>query len=186
VSIKPEGSKLCIMNNILYIQDAGPFQPFIRYIYKNNKSELQFLYNPIEFACQRFLQSDEEEEDIEMPDLTHLFQNALNGIAKLMNTYKDNSIIVLCLNYYSNIISNYLGDNFNEDLFKKDATSCYYTDNLLYKLSKRWTNDKLLLVVKFNEYIYNHDTSIDSIKCLETFMQGIDEETTKIVNSTLS
>ena len=55
ISNKPVGTKLLITNNIIYFQEPGPFQAFCRFIYKSNKTDLQFIYNPINIACSYFL-----------------------------------------------------------------------------------------------------------------------------------
>lgn len=55
LSNKPVGTKICIQNNILYFQEPGPFQAFCRYFYKTNRTDIQYMYNPIQLACQHFL-----------------------------------------------------------------------------------------------------------------------------------
>jgi hypothetical protein len=178
ISKKNNGTKISISNNILYIQDFNILQPFIRYYFKSNKSDLNFLYNPIELACKTFLNSDKYNQ----PSIKHLFQSALRGLAKLKETYKKCSIIIICLNFYSNLIINYLGKTINEKLFKNDEMSCYYTDELVEKLNKYWTADKIVLVLEMTEYLFNNDSSVDGIKCLEVFMKGVDSHTYEIIN----
>ena len=171
LSNKPVGTKICILNNLVHIQEVGPFQSFVRYWLKNNKSDLHYLYNPIEIACDNFLSVDIIDEYPTIPDL---FTSALKGIDKLKETYKEHSMVILCLNYYANIISNHLGDNFNGDLFKEDNISELYTDDLIEKLNNRWTNEKLIVVLELNNYLSNN------INCIETFMKNIDKETSEI------
>ena len=55
ISHKPIGTKINIYNNLIGIQEPGIFQPFVRYILNNNKDDLHYLYNPIEYACRSFL-----------------------------------------------------------------------------------------------------------------------------------
>lgn len=52
---KPVGTKICIYNNVLSLQDPGPFQGLCRMIYSANKSDLHYIYNPIHIACESFL-----------------------------------------------------------------------------------------------------------------------------------
>lgn len=171
LSNKPVGTKICILNNLVHIQEVGPFQSFVRYWLKNNKSDLHYLYNPIEIACDNFLSVDIIDE---YPTMIALFESALKGIDKLKETYKEHSMVILCLNYYSNIISNHLGDNFNGDLFKENDITELYTDDLVEKLNNRWTNEKLVVVLELNNYLSNN------INCIETFMKNIDKETSEI------
>ena len=173
LSNKPIGTKICILNNLIHIQEVGPFQSFVRYWLKNNKSDLHYLYNPIEIACDNFLSVDIIDEYPTIPDL---FTSALKGIDKLKETYKEHSMVILCLNYYANIISNHLGDNFNGDLFKEDNISELYTDELVEKLNNRWTHEKLVVVLELNNYLSNN------INCIETFMKNIDKETSEIIH----
>lgn len=172
LSNKPVGTKICILNNLIHIQEVGPFQSFVRYWLKNNKSDLHYLYNPIEIACDNFLSMDIIDEH---PTIIALFNSALKGIDKLKETYKEHSIVILCLNYYANIISNYLGDNFNGDLFREDNISELYTDDLVEKLNNRWTNEKLVVVLELNNYLSNN------INCIETFMKNIDKDTSGMI-----
>jgi hypothetical protein len=171
---KPEGTKISIFNNMIKIQEVGPFQGFVRYWFNNNKLDLHYLYNPIELACENFLDESMVEN---FPKLIGLFESALIGIDKLKITYKDHSMIVLCLNYYSNIISNYLGEYYNEDLFRTNELTHLYTKDLTKLLNKRWTNDKLLVVLELNNYLENN------VNCVETFMVNIDKETEEIITN---
>ena len=181
VSYKPIGTKICILNNLVSIQEAGVFQPLVRFFFKNNKLDLHYLYNPIELGCNNFLTNDDEEID----DIRELFNAALRGIEKLKETYKKHSIIVLCLNYYSNIISNYLSDSFNNELFIDNDFTEYYTDSLLSKLNKRWSVDKIQVILELNNFLENNKDVESNVLCLETFMKNIDQETQKIIKEEL-
>ena len=181
LSHKSAGTKINISNNIIQLQEVGIFQSFVRLIQKNNKIDLQHLYNPIHFASEHFL-SDDMTNDI--PNIRTLFESALQGIHKLTETYKEHSLIVICLHYYTSIIMNFLGDYYDDELFKSDEMTSQYTDDILHAFSSRWTNDKLQLVLELNDFLLKNQTSTDSINCLELFMKGIDEETQKIVNET--
>jgi len=105
ISNKPIGTKLLIQNNIIFFQEPGIFQAFCRYVLNTNKSDLQYMYNPIHAACQFFLKK-------EFIESTHriqsLFKCAQIGIEKLKETYKEYSMICLCLNYYHTIINNFV------------------------------------------------------------------------------
>jgi hypothetical protein len=106
---------------------------------------------------------------------------ALKGLEKLKETYNDYPLIIICLNYYSYLIKNYLSENVNKNLFKKDELSSYYTDDIINNLNNYWTNDKIKLILEMSEYLYNNDKTIDSIQCLEVLMKGIDLNTQKLL-----
>jgi hypothetical protein len=62
ISNKPIGTKLRMYNNIIYFQEPGPFQALCRYFLKSNKTDIQYLYNPIEIACKKYLFEEIETE----------------------------------------------------------------------------------------------------------------------------
>lgn len=55
LSNKPIGTKLLIQNNVIYFQEPGPFQSIARMFYKTNKTDLQYIFNPLNVACLNFL-----------------------------------------------------------------------------------------------------------------------------------
>jgi hypothetical protein len=55
---KPVGTKLLIQNNVIYFQEPGMFQSLSRMFYNTNKSDLQYMYNPIQIACTTFLSKE--------------------------------------------------------------------------------------------------------------------------------
>ena len=102
---KPVGTKIHIANNNIYLQEPGPFQALCRYVMKTNKTDLHYLYNPIYLACCHFLTRENVEKT---PRIRILFQCALKGLDRLIDTYATCSIIRLTLYFYHVIISNYL------------------------------------------------------------------------------
>ena len=40
---KPVGTKILISNNVIYLQEPGPFQALCRVFFKTNKTDLQYL-----------------------------------------------------------------------------------------------------------------------------------------------
>ena len=92
LSNKSIGTKLLIQNNVIYFQEPGPFQSFCRMFYKSNKTDLQYMYNPINIACSHFLSKDFVAKT---PRIKHLFICAQKGLKNLMETYKNCSILNL-------------------------------------------------------------------------------------------
>jgi len=171
LSKKDIGCKLCVYKNTLCIQENGFFQSTVRYLYNNKKEDLNYLYNPIEFACRHFLY---EQKNI---DLRPIFINAQNGIKNLLIHYKNEKMIVHTLFMYNNLIANYLGDNFNPELFIKDDLSELYSVELLEKIHSVWTENKLKTILNLTDLTNNNV----NIRCLEDFMIPIDEEESKLV-----
>jgi hypothetical protein len=110
-----------------------------------------------------------------------LFKCALKGVTKLSETYKDHLLVVICLHFYKNILTNSLEDIYTDDLFIEDELTKYYHDELLEKMEKRWTPDKIQLLLEMNDYIIKNDCSAESINCLELFVRNMDIETQTIM-----
>ena len=178
LSNKPIGTKIRIDNNIIYLQEPGHFQAFCRYLLKNNKTDIQYLYNPIEMACQMYLTKSVITQNPKIPDI---FKCAQNGLLKLIETYKNCSVIRICINYYFTLISNHLEEKKNDALFRKDNMTPFYTPELINKLTKIWIQDKIKIVLNLTTYLSSNDNAETDVKSLETIMDGIDKQVSIIV-----
>lgn len=181
LSNKPVGTKLLIQNNIIYFQEPGPFQSLCRIVYKSNKTDLQFIYNPINSACLHFLSKKNGEKS---PRLKNLFLCAQNGLKKIMETYKSCSIITITLNYYYSLLTNHINETYNETMFVKDNLTCYYTHDMVDKLNKQWTDEKIKIVLDIIAFLLKNENP-NNVKSLETIMEDIDKNTKSIINSNL-
>lgn len=181
LSNKPIGTKIRIYNNIIYLQEPGVFQAFCRYIFKNNKTDIQYFYNPIEMACRNYLTKQVIQNN---PKIKELFKGAQNGLIKLIETYKNCSVMKLCLHYYFSLIDNYLEDKNNDTLFKKDDMSPFYTTELINKLTKIWSQDKIKIVLNLTTFLSNDDNAEANVRSLENIMDCIDKQVTTSINNT--
>jgi len=180
LSNKPIGTKLFISNNIVSFQEPGPFQAFCRYWFNTNKTDLQYLYNPIELACSFYLSKDMVTKHSKLRDL---FKGAQNGILKLMETYKQCSIIRLCLNYYYTLISNYLDGLKVESLFRKDTLTPFYNTETVASLNKLWTCERIEIVLNMTTYLNNNESAVSDVKSLENIINNIDLQTQLVLAS---
>ncbi len=174
LSNKPVGTKLLIQNNVIYFQEPGPFQAVCRLIYKSNKTDLQYMYNPINIACLHFLSKSFVEKT---PRIKNLFICAQNGLKKLIETYKSCSIITITLNYYYAILSNHIQQAYNENMFIKDGFTNYYSQTLNEALNKQWTDEKIKVVLDIISFLLKYNDNPNNVKSLETIMEGIDANT---------
>jgi len=179
LSNKPIGTKLFISNNVVIFQEPGPFQAFCRYWFNTNKADLQYLYNPIELACSWYLSESIVENHGKLKDL---FRCAQNGILKLMETYKQCSIIRLCLNYYYTLISNHLDGLKVESLFRKDALTAFYNAETVASLNKLWTCERIEIVLNLTTYLNNNETAVSDVKSLENIINNIDLQTQAVLH----
>ena len=173
LSNKPVGTKICISNNIIFLQEPGPFQSFCRYIFSTNKTDIQYLYNPIQLACQTYLTKDAV---LKNPKLKELFKCAQNGLVKLSETYKTCSIIRLCINYYATLIDNHLQEIYNENLFKKDVMTPLYTTELTNSFNKLWTQDRIKIILNLTTFLISDENAGLNVKSVETIMTDIDKQ----------
>lgn len=173
LSNKPVGTKICISNNIIFLQEPGPFQSFCRYIFSTNKTDIQYLYNPIQLACQAYLTKDAV---LKNPKLKELFKCAQNGLIRLSETYKSCSIIRLCINYYATLIDNHLQEIYNETLFKKDAMTPLYTNELTNSFNKLWTQDRIKIILNLTTFLISDENASLNVKSVETIMTDIDKQ----------
>jgi hypothetical protein len=174
---KPIGTKIMIQNNIIYFQEPGMFQSLCRYVYNSNKTDIQYMYNPIEIACSKFLSKDYVSKK---PRIKQLFTNALSGLKNLMETYKNTSIIVLCLNYYYAIIMNHMSGEPHENIFFQDNNSYLYTKNLINALNYQWTDDKIKVVLDIITFLNNNHMT-NNVKSLENIMESNDKTSEYII-----
>jgi hypothetical protein len=142
-------------------------------MFNSNKTDIQYLYNPIELACQTYLTKSIIQQN---PKIKDLFKCAQNGLLKLIETYKNCSVMRLCLNYYFSLISNHIEEKNNETLFRKDNMTPFYTPELLVKLTKIWVQEKILIVLNITKYLSSNDNAETDVKSLETIIDGVDKQ----------
>jgi hypothetical protein len=177
---KPIGTKILIQNNVIYFQEPGLFQSITRMFYNSNKTDLQYMYNPIHIACSTFLSKECIQKT---PRLKSLFIFAQNGLKNLIETYKNCSIISLCLNYYYAIITNHVEQKYNDSIFYKDTITSFYTKELIDTLNDQWTQDKIKVILDLIAFLTNDTTASNNVKSLETIMDNNDLNTQKIFSS---
>jgi hypothetical protein len=179
LSNKPIGTKLLIQNNIIYFQEPGPFQSFCRIVYKSNKTDLQYMYNPINVSCLYFLSKKFIEKH---PRIQQLFLCAQNGLKKLIETYKSCTILTITLNYYYILLTNHINQTYNDSMFIKDSFTNYYTKNIIESLNKQWTDEKITVVLDLITFLLKYNDNPNNVKSLETIMEAIDTNTYKIIS----
>jgi hypothetical protein len=191
LSFKPIGTKIHIQNNMIYLQEPGIFQSITRYIFKSNKSQLQYFYYPIKISCNKYLTKEFIKK---YPKIKFIFITAKYGIENLMKTYSSCAMTTLCLKYYHVIISSYLDQSLDNHIFKESDTfrlinmnpiNEFYMDKLLEKLDNQWISSKLIIILDLINFLLNNDNenNINNIKSLELILNNIDEETQKIIKN---
>ena len=180
LSNKPVGTKILIQNNIIHFQEPGVFQAVCRVFFNSNKTDLQYIYNPIQIACQAFLTKDFVQKT---PRIKNLFICAQHGIKRIMETYKTCTIITLCLNYYYAIITNYVDQHFNDSIFYKDGMTSLYTKEINTKLNEQWTDEKIKVILDLITFLTRDTMAMNNVKSLENIMETIDKNTQSILDT---
>jgi hypothetical protein len=178
LSNKPIGTKLLIQNNIIYFQEPGPFQAISRLFYNTNKTDLRYIFNPLNIACLYFLSKTFIQKT---PKIKELFICAQNGLKKLIETYKNCSILNITLNYYYALLNNHIQEEYNDNMFVKDNFTCYYSLEICDKLNKQWSDEKIKVVLDIITFLTKCGDSSSNAKSLETIMESIDENTKLII-----
>lgn len=179
ISGKPIGTKIAIINNIIYIQEPGLFQSFFRIISYSNKNDLQYLYNPIRIACIYFLNSEIVSR---IPNIKILFNNSLKGLELLMETYKKFPLLNLVLGYYYTIIKNYINNKNNNLFLIEDSYNIYYKKELITKLNSEWVDDKIKIILDLLEFNKKYNEN-PNLKSLETIMNSFDQISMNIIKN---
>ena len=177
---KPIGTKVLIQSNVIYLQEPGAFQAFCRYMFNSNKTDLQYMYNPIHIACLNFLTKENIQKN---PRIKSLFICAQLGIEKLKETYKTCSMICLCLNYYHTIINNFVEQIYNDTIFRKDSMSSLYTKEVIEQLNTQWSEEKIKVILDLISFLTNDKMATNNVKSLENIMDNIDIETQLILSN---
>lgn len=180
LSNRPIGTKILIQNNVIYFQEPGVFQSLSRIFYNTNKSDLQYMYNPIQIACLTFLSKESIQKT---PRIKQLFICAQNGLKNLMETYKTCSIISLCLNYYYAIITNHVEQKYNDSIFYKDSMACFYSKEITDSLNEQWTGEKIKVILDLISFLTNDSMASNNVKSLETIMENNDVNSKKILSN---
>ena len=175
-SNKAVGTKFRIQDNVMYIQEPGYFQSICRLYYNVNKTEIQYLYNPIHYACMHFLHPRFTDKT---PNIRKLFSSAVRGLQNLKETYKSCHLVVLCINYYISIIENHLDEHMIDGLFKKDAMTAFYDESTIQLLNGLWTTDRIKIVLDIIDFLCKDYSASNNVQSLEIFINNIDGEIRK-------
>ena len=82
----------------------------------------------------------------------------------------------MSINYYV-IISNYVEGKYNETIFLKDTITCLYTKELIDKLNKEWTDEKIKVILDLISFLKQDTMANENVKSLENIISNIDKNT---------
>lgn len=176
---KPHKTKVSIGHHCIRIHEAGPFQGIVRYYMNSTKQDLHHFLVPIENACERYIMANTYADKREL--FVSLFQNAVSGLEKLLATYHGDSMVVLCLNHYINIIHNSISMGTIIVSKDHDDRRKYYNDAFAEKMREIWSPNKMDIALRLADCI--HKQNGDVVRSLETFMEGVDHEVMRTLDN---
>lgn len=184
VGKKPQKTKISIMNHSIIIHEPGFFQGIVRYYNNSTKQDLHYLEAPLEVACIQYI--IEKTYALQRELMVSLFYNAVIGLEKLSETYKQDSMVVLCINHYINIIHNSI--SMNSIIANKDNSyhEKYYNNVLIEKMNHIWSPEKIDIVLRLADCIGKPKSSSGSVRSLETFIESIDNEVYRMLKNDCS
>ena len=94
-----------------------------------------------------------------------------------METYKNCTIIHLCLNYYLAIITSHLEQKYHDHIFYRDGMTAMYTKEIIDSLNEQWSDEKIKVVLDIIVFLLKDTSASTNVKSLENIMQPIDDYT---------
>jgi hypothetical protein len=168
LAYKPRGTKICIYDNSIYIQEPGLLQGTLRWISGNNRNDIHYLLSPINKAIKRYKNKDNSEA------IQNIFKLAIKGLMILRTSYTRHSIGNLTthsLELYINKIKMFLeGNDVNHSDDELDDD-----ENTYNSLKCLWTDEQLEII---NDLFIQCDKNN---KDSDSYLQAIEE----ILNSKL-
>lgn len=169
ISYKPDGVKIAVSNNKLYIQETGISQPLIRYAYGNNREEIHHLLKPLMRCIDLYpLESNEE--------LNHIYKQAIDGLKKLKISYNNKlSTVCFTIDLYIQILQQTLNEksvHVHSYENSQSLTGLTLSTNTRVNLEKIfegiWTKNDISLV---SSMFISVNTASD---CQDSYLKGIE------------
>lgn len=136
LSFKPKGTKVCIYENSIYIQEPGLLQGTIRWISGDNRNDLHYLYSPISKCLLKW-------NPVENEAIKYIYTLAIKGLTKLKGGYISTNLSSLTshsIDLYINLIKDSINGK-NPVELQDDDTSYNYTF-----FSKLWNDEQIDII----------------------------------------
>lgn len=159
LSFKPKGTKICIYENSIYIQEPGLLQGTIRWISGDNRNDLHYLFSPISKCLLKWNPTENEA-------IQNIYTLAIKGLTKLKCGYNCNNCSSLTshsIDLYINLIKDSINGKNPVELPEEDTYNYNYTF-----FSKLW-NDEQIDIIN-NLFIQANNNKPDS----ESYLDAIE------------
>lgn len=169
ISYKSDGTKIAIYKNKLYIQEPGITQAPARYVYGNSREEIHYLLKPL-MRCVNLYPLEDN------PELKQIYEQAIEGIKKLKESYNnESSTVCFTLDLYIQILNQAMCENsVHVDSFEKSqnlddlALSTNTKLNLEKIFEGIWSSNDINLV---SSMFVTVNTAED---CRDSYLKGIE------------
>jgi hypothetical protein len=181
-SFKNIGTKISIKNNKVTIQEQGIFQSSVRTLFRDSKNDINIMFNPIIFACDKYLNSTNKKM------YKYIFECAIIGFSKLKETYVGNEIIYTIDNLKTTIELFINNDNYEiENIISNINSPSYTIKRQIYSsINEVWTEQRLKILFGYINEIEKYSTE-ESLRLLlyslNIYMDYIDLCTSNLINS---
>ncbi len=178
-----KNSKLSIINNKIIIQENSYLQSTYRTINGDTKNDINILFFPILYACQKYIHNNEKKNIFEK-----IFNESLFSLDKLNETYKGDEIINN-INNLKNIITSFIeiDETKINVINSNNSTEIYEIKKNIYShLDKIWNENRITILFSYVEEILNSKTKeLEKIliNSLSMFMDFIDTLTLDLLKN---
>jgi hypothetical protein len=186
---KPIGTKICVFENRIALQEPSYFQGSLRTVNGDNKEDLHFLLEPIKNSCERCFEIKDDERK---EKLRFLFEKAKVGLINLKTTYQDYPLISRCIELYIKYLDNYLDNKLeikNDTIENSIIVEKEIYDKIYDNFDKLWSNNRLNIIynmiVEIDKYLQKGKTKElnEMISILDNFVLLIEKESRNLIIS---
>ena len=170
LSFKPNGTKICIYQNSIYIQEPGLFQGTLRWISGDNRNDLHFLKDPILKALVRYDANNDE-------NIKYIFSLASKGLSNLKTSYQDkqsSSLTSHSIDYYIKIIN----DSIEGNLPKKDDD---LDISIQQSFKELWDPEQIVLITNIFKQAEKQSDTVPYLEAIENLLSVIVKSSKEIL-----
>lgn len=128
LSYKPKGTKICIYENSIYIQEPGYLQGTMRWLSGDNRNDLHYLLAPISKCLLKWKPTEQEA-------IKNIYKLSILGLTKLKSGYNCNgcsSLTSHSIDLYINLIKDAINGKNPVEVPEDDDTNNYLFFNKLW------------------------------------------------------
>ena len=165
-SHKPNGTKISIGNNRMYIQENSYIQGVVRKINGDTKNDITILMCPVLYACVHYLKNKETRKKY-----TPIFSAALDGLVKMKQTYSGTPIIYN-IEHIINIIQMFVDEtpahsaSATDSVINQDSPIFKIKEHIYQHLNGSWTIDRKNILFGYMKEISDVTNTNTSLKIL--------------------